>query len=168
VLFDEAMGKMPVDMPRPQLADYMSSIPTFMVSDCDDPAKLAAFEASLNTEDPGLMSPNWSRLTYEEDLANWKMTKLVGTGKADFDTLKSKTMEMIDNSDYEESLKRNLSIIQDFANEVGKLDPNDNVGLCRVVLKMADRSAASAARVAGATGDAVTPQWHATHQFLDK
>ena len=168
VLFNEAMGKMPVDMPRPQLADYAASISTFSVSDCDDPAKLAAFEASLNTDGPGLMSPDWSQLTYEEELANWKMTKLVGTGKTDFDTLKSKSMELIDNSDYEESLKRNLSIIEDFAAQLGELDPDDKVGLCRVVLKMADRSASSAARVAEATGDAVTPQWHATHKFLDE
>jgi hypothetical protein len=165
---DEAMGKMPVDMPMPQLADYAASISNFTVSDCDDPAKLAAFEARLNIDDPGLMSPGWSRFTYEEDLANWKMSKLVDTGKTDFDTLKSKTMELIDNSDYEESLKRNLSIIEDFAAQLGKLDPDDKVGLCRVVLKMVDRSAASAARVAETTGDAVTPQWHATHQFLDK
>jgi hypothetical protein len=33
---------------------------------------------------------------------------------------------------------------------------------------MLDKGAAAAAPVAGAKGDAVTPQWRATHELLDR
>ncbi|MBL0022519.1 MAG: hypothetical protein IPP23_09735 [Sphingomonadales bacterium] len=66
------------------------------------------------------------------------------------------------------SIQAGLSMMEGLMDYMDTAKPGDDAGLCRAINKMLDKGAAAAAPVAGAKGDAVTPQWRATHELLDR
>lgn len=168
VQLNEAFGKMPVGMPKPQLVDYQASISSFTENDCDDPAKRSAFEADISAGNKAVFSPNWSRLTFEEDLVNWKIMKLTSSGKTDFDRINGQIIGLFDNTDSKETMESSMRILEDFGDELESLDSQDIAATCRATLKMLKRSEDISAPRFEVKGDAITPQWQATHEMLDK
>jgi hypothetical protein len=166
--FDEASGRMPVGTARPQLADYVVPQSGFTVADCDDAAKREAFQREMDERGQAAFSPNWARKAYEEDLAYWKIMKLTSSGKTDFDSVSNHIVSLMDNPDTLAAFEGGLATLEEFGAEIEKLDPQDEAGMCRAMHKVIVRASALAAPKPGALDDAVTPQWQATHEWLDK
>jgi hypothetical protein len=166
--FDEAIGKMPVGMARPQYADYAVSAIALNPADCVDAAKRKAFQDRLEAEGPAGFSSDWGRVTYEEDLANWKIMRLTSSGKIDHDTITDKIIGLLDGPEAQENLEGAIDMLGDLGDDLENIAPDDEAGMCRAMHKMLQRTMSATKPMANATGDAVTLQWRETHALLDR
>jgi|GEM_PF-1875456 hypothetical protein len=163
----EALGQMPADTPRPKFISSQSAF-GFPESDCDDPAKRELVLNRLRRGDMFAMAPGVDQITYEERLADWKIMKLEQSGKISRDEISDKIIGLLDNPESMGSIQDGLSMMEGLMDYMDTAKPGDDAGLCRAINRMLDKGAAAAAPVAGAKGDAVTPQWRATHELLDR
>ena len=167
VQFEEAFGKMPADTPRPKFISSMSMM-GFPESDCSIPEKRAFIIDRMRRGDMMMMAPGADRVAYEEALADWKIMKLVASGKTDRQTLSDKIIGLLDEPETQAAMQAPMEMMVSFASALESVQPGDDAGLCRAVHAMLLKGEAATASIPGATGDAVTSQWLATHRLLDR
>lgn len=163
----EALGEMPPGTPKPKFVSNQSAF-GFAESDCEEPAKRDFILNRMRRGDMFAMAPGADRINYEERLSDWKIMKLVESGKISRDALNDKIIGLLDNPETVGSMEAGLSMLEGFAGFLDEAKPGDEAGLCRALHNMLQQGVKASAPVAGATGDAVTPQWRATHELLDK
>jgi hypothetical protein len=164
---EEAGGKMPVGSPRPDFADYAPEPVSFTPADCDNPGRVEELQIALNASSRSFLSPNWSRVAYEDDLASWKIMKLTSSGKIDYDTVSGKIIALIDTPETEKDMQDAAKMLEDHVDAMQKLEPNDQAGMCRLIFAFEQRLNASLLPDPNASGDGKTRAWRATHQLLD-
>jgi hypothetical protein len=162
----EALGQMPAGTPKPILADFQEQ-PLFPISDCDDPALRTAHVDALKNGDDSSIMPGAVRVAYEERLSDWKIMKLVSSGKISHEAIADKIIGLINGPESLASMQAGMGMIKDMMKLMEGLKPDDDVGICKAIHSLAQKGQKAVAPVSGATGDAVTPQWRATHALLD-
>jgi hypothetical protein len=160
---DEALGKMPEGTPKPVFtpAENMTQLDP---ADCDDPAKRIEFQKSLDRGSSLNAMPGADRVDYEERLADWKIMKLSSSGKIEREELVDKIIGLIANPESVENIENAMGVLSSLEN----VDPTDEAGMCRGLMKMFTQTSTVIAPKPGATGDAITPQWRETHELLDR
>jgi hypothetical protein len=159
---DEALGKMPEGTPKP----FFTPVENMMQlnpADCDDPAKRIEFQKSLDRGSSLNVMPGADRVDYEERLADWKIMKLSSSGKIDREELVDKIIALIANPESVENIENAMGVLS----SLDGIDPTDEAGMCRGLMKMFTQTSTMIAPKPGATGDAITPQWRETHELLD-
>jgi hypothetical protein len=165
---DEAMGKMPVGFPKPQYSNYVVPPINFEVGDCADPIKSKAFAEAMDGEGRAAFSANWSHSAYEEDLMDWKVMKLTGSGKIGFEDVMGKRLAVLESPEAEAMLKQSTKVLEDFGNAAEKLAPNDEAGMCRVIYQFMQQTSAALVADPAPSGDIITRHGRLTHAILDK
>jgi hypothetical protein len=163
----EAFGEMPEGTPRPQFISTASAF-GFDLNDCNDAGKRNFILSRLRRGDMFMMAPGADRAYYEEALADWKIMKLVASGKIGRDAIADKILGLLAGPDSQATIEAGMSMMAGLAEFLETARPGDEVALCGAIHKMLKSGEAAIAPVAGATGDAVTPQWRATHALLDR
>jgi hypothetical protein len=167
IQFDEVIGKMPVGMKRPVFTDYATEAVNFSEQDCDDPVKRDALENAMDEDGRNVFAPNFARVSYEDDLASWKIMRLTSSGKISFDTIMDGIVKLLDTPATQQSLEESNKILMEFGDDMEKINPADEAGMCRVMFKMSRRTDASLVPDPNATGEAITRPWRQTHELLD-
>jgi hypothetical protein len=160
----EVLGVMPPGTPRPR---FVAAPPAMSASpaDCTDPKKRAAIIESM---DEGAMQPDgYDRLDYEERLADWKIMRLVASGKIPRVELTDKIIGLIDEPESQQNMEAALDMLSALEPLAAAGETNDEAGMCKVLLSMKAKGEAASRAVPGAEGEVVTPQWRATHRLLD-
>ncbi len=163
---DEAFGMMPVGSPRPVFTATV--VEPFLASDCDDPSKLKRRMEMVENGDLVSNAPDFARVQYEERLSDWKIMKLVSSGKITYDAITEKVIGLLDDPETMKTMEDGMALMDDMFKALEGVDENDVRAVCLAFQKFTAKSKPAIAPVAGATGDAVTPQWRLTHQMLDK
>lgn len=166
--FQEALGRMPSGTPRPQLADYTATAVEFNIGDCDDPVKRAEFQAMMDGPGRAALSPQLARAAFEDDLASWKIMKLTSSGKITYDEVTDKIIGLLADPESLKNLENATEMMTGIDEDFSTMDPGDEASMCRGLMKMMARAAAVTSALPDATGDAITPQWRATHILLDE
>jgi hypothetical protein len=160
----EALGEMPPGLPRPQFVPAAPALRAEL-ADCLDPARRKTIMKALME---GAMRPaGYDRLDYEERLADWKIMTLVSSGKVSRDVLTEKIIGLIDGPESVQTMEAGLDMLKDLEPMMAAGKKNDEAGMCRTLIGMMHKGEAASRPVVGAVGDAVTPQWRATHALLD-
>jgi hypothetical protein len=162
----EVFGEMPEGTPRPQFISTATAF-GFDLNDCNDAGKRDFILSRLRRGDMFMMAPGADRAYYEEALADWKIMKLVASGKISRDAITEKILGLLAGPDGQASMAAGMSMLAGLAEFFDTAEPGDEAALCRGVHKMLLAGEKTVAPIAGATGDAVTPQWRGTHALLD-
>ncbi len=163
----EALGDMPAGTPRPRFVSSESAF-GFPVEECDDPRRRDFIMGRMRRGDMFMMMPGADLVDYEGRLADWKIMKLVASGKVDRETLNDRIISTLTEADVEQAMRPGLDMLVTLAEDLEKSKPGDEAAACRSIHKMLVKGAEAVKPADGATGDAITPQWRATHALLDK
>jgi hypothetical protein len=163
----EALGEMPGGTPRPRFVSSQSAF-GFPVEDCDDRSKRDFIMGRMRHGDLFMMMPGADLVDYEGRLADWKIMKLVESGKIDRETLNERILSNLSEADVEQAMRPGIDMLVTLAEDLKKSKAGDEAAACRSIHKMLVKGAAAVKPADGAGGDATTPQWRAVHALLDK
>jgi hypothetical protein len=165
----EAMGKYPDDLPRPSPIAAIPN-PIKLATDCDDPAKRDAIISVFKSgglANFGGAEELLAEAEYQERLAAWKRSKLIGSGKISEEDLMEKQIAILNNPATLASMEKNMdsmSTILSNAENIDKFDKSgDTLNLCRGLIKMETDIVA----LMKASQTANAGQWIATNTMLD-
>jgi hypothetical protein len=166
----EAMGNYPDDLPKPvRIAAIPNAIK--LATDCDDPVKrdaiISVFKSGGLSNFAGAEDP-MAEEEYQERLAAWKRSKLIGSGKISEEDLMEKEIAILNNPTTLASMEKNMDSMSAVFADADKLDAYDKAGdtlnLCRGLIKMeADTVAVMKASQAANAG-----QWIKINTMLDE
>jgi hypothetical protein len=138
----EAMGKYPDDLPKPVRA---AAIPNAikLATDCDDPAKRDAIISVFNSGGLANFAGAEELLVeaeYQERLAAWKRSKLIGSGKISEEDLFEKEVALLNNPTIMAAMEKSMASMDAVFSSTDKLQKldktGDNLNLCRGLIKM--------------------------------